>query len=479
MIIWLEELVVQVFLWMLQLIDGIMSLFNAICGIDDVVYAGEDVNIIESTLTNSTITSVFWCIVIIGVGLACIFTIAAIIKNMITSDRSLSAIVGRFFLSILGTIAMLLVVILGILIANQLLKLLSDTFRLNTDMSLSTVIFNACAGKWQNGFTIKDFNLYSTSVSDLLGDYNTVLWFIPTGWEGNGMIDPTSFYYLPSLVASAMLCWQLLKALVSMARRLFEIVYTFFCMPVAMSTLPLDNGARFKHWTNEFISKIILAFGCILSVNIFSLLLPIYTSLTVPNAGSFANAVFLLVLIIGGASIIPEGQKLFVRIFSSGDGGDDGHVVHSIWHRTVQFGTAAALATTGAGMAAFKYIDSDMRHMYAGNDGSGGDDGAYRDSSDSTNYTTGSSEGEPFNDFFYPGNDVEDSGGTGSGTSGGGSGGSGSSSGGTATGSGSGGSEGDAGGSYEGGSGGDADAGGSEGGSGGDSGGGDTGGGDA
>ncbi len=402
MIIWFEEICLQVFLWLLQLIDGIIDLFNALSGIDDVVYAGESVNIIESTLTNSTVQSVFWCIIILAVGLACIFTIVAVIKNMITSDKALSSIVGKFFLSILGTIAMLLVVVLGILIANELLRILSDIFRLNTSMKLSTVLFDACAGKWINGFSIKDFDVNTVTVGDLFGDCDTFMWFWPTTWQLNGMLDPSEFFYAPALIAVSMLTWQLLKALIAMARRLFEIVYCYFCMPVAMSTLPLDDGARFKNWTTAFLSKILLAFGCVLSVNIFTLLLPIFTSLTIPGAGSFENAVFMIILIVGGAMVIPGGQALFVHIFAHGeDRNADGYPWSVLSHGVQKFGVNAALALTGGTAFMYKAAESTINKYKAEAAQMYGtpDEGAYRDGNE-PDYTQTSAWEDPFDDMY-------------------------------------------------------------------------------
>ena len=77
---------------------------------------------------DSTIGAVFWCIFITAVGLTCIFTIVGLVKNMIANNRNVSTIVGKFFLALLGAMAMLVVVILGILIANSFLQLLARIY---------------------------------------------------------------------------------------------------------------------------------------------------------------------------------------------------------------------------------------------------------------------------------------------------------------------------------------------------------------
>ena len=64
MLIFLQEIVMQLFLWLLQLIDGIMEIFSAISGITTVTYHGEQVNLIELVIGDSTVGGVFWCIFI-------------------------------------------------------------------------------------------------------------------------------------------------------------------------------------------------------------------------------------------------------------------------------------------------------------------------------------------------------------------------------------------------------------------------------
>ena len=287
MLIFFQELCLQLFLWLLQLIDGLMEIFSAIAGVTNVRVNGQSVNIIEYLAGNSTVGTIFWCIFILAVGLTCIFTIVGLVKNMIANNRNISSIVGKFFLALLGTMAMLAVVFLGILIANSLLQLLARIFQIDNSNKLSNALFNACVGNWINGYNINKINVTSLSVSDIFGGYNAALFGVwPTSWKCNGMVNPNTFMYLPALISSIALGIALIIAILNLAKRVYEIIYLYFCMPVSMSTLPLDDGARFKNWREQFVTKIILAYGAVLSVNVFVLLLPLIQSMSIPNVGS-------------------------------------------------------------------------------------------------------------------------------------------------------------------------------------------------
>lgn len=320
MIIFFQELVLQLFLWMLKVIDGIMEIFSAIAGITDVTYHGQEVNIIEFIVGDSTVGTIFWCIFILAVGLTCIFAIVALVKNMVANNKTVSSIIGKFGLSLLGTLAMLTVVILGILISNAVLQLIAEIFQIGNTTKLSNALFNACVGEWLNGYSVAEIDVSNLSVNQIFGDYNTVLFGIwPTSWKCNGMVNPNTFMYLPAMIASVCLIIALIIAVLNLAKRVYEIAMLYIVMPMSMSTLSLDDGARFKVWRETFITKIILAYGTVFSVNIFILILPIIAAMSIPGISGFGNSMFLIFMIVGGAMVIPAGQTLFARLFGSAD----------------------------------------------------------------------------------------------------------------------------------------------------------------
>ena len=90
---------------------------------------------------------------------------------MITNNRNISTIVGKFFLALLGTMAMLAVVVLGILIANSVLVLVSRIFQLENTTKLSSALFNACVGDgWINGYSIAEVDVSTLTVREVVGD---------------------------------------------------------------------------------------------------------------------------------------------------------------------------------------------------------------------------------------------------------------------------------------------------------------------
>jgi len=352
MIIFFQELVLLLFLWFLRLIDGLMELFSGIAGVTDVMLNGERINIIDALIGDSTVSIIFWCIFILAIGLSSIFAIVAFVKNMISNNRNVSTILGKFCLSILGTMAMLAVVFLGILISNAILKLVSEIFAIGNTAKISNMIFDSCVGNWVNGYSISEIDVASLSVGEIFGGYDATLFGIwPTEWKLNGMVNPNTFMYLPALICSIGVIISLIIAIINLAKRVYEIVFMYIIMPLSMSTISLDDGARFKIWREIFITKILLAYGSIFAVNIFVLALPIIMKMQIPGASGFANAIFKLFMIIGGCLLIPAGQSLFARLFGQAD---DLHAGGNFLRSAFYGGRIASALTIGAASKAVK-----------------------------------------------------------------------------------------------------------------------------
>lgn len=383
-----QQLCLLLFLWLLKLVDGLMEIFSAISGITDVTYKGEKVNIIEFLAGDSTVNTIFWCIFILAIGLTCIFTIAALIKNMINSQRNVSTIVGKFFLALLGTMAMLTVLFLIILISNSLLVLVSQIFQIGNTTKLSSALFNACAGDWINGYSVSEFDISRLGVKEIFGDYTTGFVF-PDKWKYNGMVNPDKFLYLPSLIAGVALAIALVVAVLNLAKRVYEIIFMYFVMPMSMSTLPLDDGARFKTWRETFITKIVIAYGTVFSVNIFVLLLPLITRMRIDEISGFGNSMFLIFMIVGGAMVIPAGQALFCKLFGQADDMHaGGNFLRSAFYGSrmvgaATFGLAHKIIHGGASVG--KAISNHRKNKA---DSSGGGDNSDKYSEDKTSAET-------------------------------------------------------------------------------------------
>ena len=93
----------------------------------------------------------------------------------------------------------------------------------------------------------------------------------------------------------------------------------YVTMPMFLSTLPLDDGVRFRSWRESFVTKLILTYGTVFSVSIYAIMLPMISNMSITGISEYGNTIFKVFMIIGGAVAIPAAQALFAKLFGSGE----------------------------------------------------------------------------------------------------------------------------------------------------------------
>ncbi len=115
--------------------------------------------------------------------------------------------------------------------------------------------------------------------------------------------------------------------LLSFVERIISLVLLFVIAPLPMSVAPLDDGERFKLWREQTINKFITAYGGILALNIFALMLPLIANVNFfPGQGDFVsvvNGIARLLFIIGGAFACRRGMVLIGNLVARGAGSQD------------------------------------------------------------------------------------------------------------------------------------------------------------
>jgi hypothetical protein len=137
------------------------------------------------------------------------------------------------------------------------------------------------------------------------------------------------------LIALAISCLGLIK-------RLFDLAFLLLSLPLISSTTVLDDGAKMKLWREAMVSKITMAFGAIIMVNLYIAIIPLLVDVTYID-NDVGNQIIKMLMVIGGAICVPTGQKLFARIM--GGSADENKEIlnglHIAGHGTMAVGAAA------------------------------------------------------------------------------------------------------------------------------------------
>ena len=135
------------------------------------------------------------------------------------------------------------------------------------------------------------------------------------------------FNFFLGFVGSVSVLSLLSLTLLSFVERIISLVLLFVISPLPMSAAALDDGERFKTWREQTINKFITAYGGLLALNIFSLMLPMIAGINFfPIKGTVVNVVngiARLLFIIGGAFACRRGMVLVGNLVSRGAGSQD------------------------------------------------------------------------------------------------------------------------------------------------------------
>ena len=198
------------------------------------------------------------------------------------------------------------------------------------------------------------------------------------------------FDYIIGIGSALCMSWILLSTCITLIKRVFEIVMLMLLAPPMIAMAPLDNGQAQKKWQGEMIKRIIAVIGPVFAFNMYFLITPIFSRLTLfgsiqteaalstgiglgvagsqagvfPLAAVGASAViaydimFQLIVLIVGLSIVKQASALISSLLGIEDlvkGGLEASkkaVATGAQLATVAFG-GAGLAVKGAA-AAFK-----------------------------------------------------------------------------------------------------------------------------
>ncbi len=204
---------------------------------------------------------------------------------------------------------------------------------------------------WVGNYTASDIN-WSMSPDQVFGVYNKD-WIglfeqADQGYSQQPMVRLDAFNLFTAYLVAVIMLISMFMLSVGLVKRIYDIIVLVICMPLVCGTIPLDDGARFRAWRETFMSKVLIAFGAVIALNVFFMIAgfimgPAFDLTYLINEGvlsAFAVSVFKMLLLLGGALCMNSSQTLIARIL--GTSADEGREAMQSF----------ALITSGVRMAA-------------------------------------------------------------------------------------------------------------------------------
>ncbi|MGN0788828.1 MAG: Mbov_0396 family ICE element transmembrane protein [Christensenellales bacterium] len=383
----------KVLMWIeigvLRVVDMIMQLFSVFSGIEDVAIGESGKGtLLEYFVTNQTVINAFWALFVIGVACTGIFTVIAIVKNMVVVKKTVGKILAKMLTAILSMILVIMCLFGFIYGANVVLQQVDGALAQDNRLTIGQQLFVAGIDDdaWINitpreGCTIREEGLIAIFGSDenktATDEQGNVYYVFNSDWSGvtpdkvfgvykkddlgifesgeekdrdGGFVDIDKYDFFIGVPASIIIVVVMFVAVMGLVTRLYDLVFMLLTSPLIMSTLPLDDGAKFKLWRETAISKTLLAYGTVFAVNIYIIILPLLSKLSITGQPTLTTLMRVL-LIICGALTISNGQLFFARLLGT-DAQESRQAAHGM--RTMFAGVmGSARAVKGAARLTF------------------------------------------------------------------------------------------------------------------------------
>lgn len=391
----------KVLMWIeigvLRVVDMIMQLFSVFSGIEDVAIGESGKGtLLEYFVTNQAVINAFWALFIIGVACTGIFTVIAIVKNMVVVKKTVGKILAKMLTAILSMILVIMCLFGFIYGANVVLQQVDGALAQDNRLTIGQQLFVAGIDDdaWINitpreGYTVREEGLMAIFGETNATDEQGNVYLVPKAdWSGvtpdkvfgkfkrddlgifesetreeGGFVDIGKYDFFIGVPASIIIVVVMFVAVMGLVTRLYDLVFMLLTSPLVMSTLPLDDGAKFKLWRETAISKTLLAYGTVFAVNIYIIILPLLSKLSIAGQPTLTTLMRVL-LIICGALTISNGQLFFARLLGT-DAQESRQAAHGM--RTMFAGVmGSARAVKGAARLTFGQYNAYTGHRERG-----------------------------------------------------------------------------------------------------------------
>jgi hypothetical protein len=198
--------------------------------------------------------------------------------------------------------------------------------------------------------------------------------FITGELNYNNLDDVKQYYeirnldFFVGLVGGLVILVMFVMSAISFIQRIFDIILLYIVSPISISTIPTDDGQRFKQWKEMLIGKVLGAYGIILSMNLFFIVIPQVLQIVFFNS-AFKNGIVKILFLIGGAFAVTKANIVIANLTGSHAGGSETRELIANMRTgkniTRAIG-ATALGIGGAIMGGKTFVDSNKSNGFMG-----------------------------------------------------------------------------------------------------------------
>jgi hypothetical protein len=319
---WIFELLYAIQKTVCYIIDFIKEIFYTLAGIQPVVINEEPTDLLTHFILSQQVKEIFYAIFLIAVILLVVFVFIAVIRSEYVNSenkKSKSTIIGKASQSFLIFLLIPFLLVSGIMFTNTVMN--------SVNSSMNTYVL-------ENGqpTTIGGQILVTSGTYAYIGDENLKdqieLMFLTGELDYFDKAVVKQYYdlrnmdYFIGIVSSIVIVVMFVMSSIMFIQRIFDLVFLYIISPISVSTIPLDEGNRFRIWKEMLVAKILSAYGIILSMNLFFIIMPQVQAITFFN-DAFKNGIMQILFLIGGAFAVTKANIVVAQLTGNKAGNNE------------------------------------------------------------------------------------------------------------------------------------------------------------
>ncbi len=187
--------------------------------------------------------------------------------------------------------------------------------------------------------------------------------------------------YFIGYVAGFVVLLLLIKPMLTFVERIVSLTLLFIVAPISVASSVLDDGKRFKLWRDQVVNKFLIAYGALIALNVFIILVDLIFDISFFPNDSFFNGLARLLFILGAAFACRMGTVIIGNIVNEGAGSQyaaDMHNMNASLRGAAAMGVGAVVGGAHAASALKSSISEKVRQVgqKAATGGAGGAGGA-------------------------------------------------------------------------------------------------------
>jgi len=323
-----------------------VSIFSVVDFLRDMVGilsgVGSTNDMLLTLIKSKEISGVFLVVMLIGCILLTFFTILAILKSeAVDIDKNNK---GQILKNTLKSFLSFLIIPFGLVALIMLTNVIMGA--INSTMS----------GIMSGGNETFGGELFITSVSDAyiydessrVGIERAIVIGEITYKDYDLMstyYDINEINYFVGIGGGITILVMMVIAAIAFVQRIFDTLLLFIVSPLAVSTMPVDNGGRFSTWRELVIGKVVGAYGIVISLNLFFLIVPSITS-KIYFESNIKNGLLKLLMLLGGTFSVTKASLVISSLVGSKASRNEvAEIISNLrTARGIALGTAGAIA---------------------------------------------------------------------------------------------------------------------------------------